>query len=138
MSTPTRSILLLLCLAPLALPTAGCIVAAGAVGGYVLYDEVGAGGAVAHVTFDVDEVWPTSQAVLREISEEEVTVVSNVVPREASTRIDERTISVQVLAFDLDHSVLRVEAKAGGLPDYHYAKMVRDRILERLSSMDQG
>lgn len=126
---PPRSARLVL-LIPLFLSPA-CVVAAGAVGGYVIHREFMAEqGHVAHLTYDVDEVWATAREVLAEWSAEPPTIQD--FPRQARATVEAHEVIVTVEAFDVDRTILKVYAERSKLARREMSKRILDDIIAEL------
>lgn len=116
----------------LVLPTS-CGLAAGAGLGYVISREV-LPGAVheAHVAADVDLVWPMTMESLEILHDlgSEVSVTEGT--RRVETRIDGSVVTVQVAAYEMDRTVVNVEAQGPLRDDPHTARVVLENILDRV------
>lgn len=89
---------------------------------------------VAQVDRDVDAVWPSVKETLAILNDLEAgDVVTSEFPRTAFGRVDGASIEVAVEAYDLDRTVIRVQAENRlGASDVKSAERVLTRILERL------
>ena len=112
--------------------SAGCIaVAAGATAGYLISREVTADKAQsATVALDVDRVWSAAQDTLRAKSEKGVSVQSY--PRIVRGVVDGADVSIEVQAYDLDRTVILVEARKTLGPAPETAERVLNALLDRL------
>jgi hypothetical protein len=114
------------------LSAAGCIaVAAGATAGFLVSREVKAGDVQsATVALDVERVWSEAQATLRSLSTKGVSVQSS--PRIVKGVVEGADVSIEVQAYDLDRTVVLVEAKKTMQPVGTVAERVLDALLDRL------
>jgi hypothetical protein len=112
--------------------TASCIgLAAGA--GFLVSQDIRGNEHTAHVTYDVDRVWPVAQSAVREMAGMNPVSVTSGVPRTIKTRIDGRDVTVTVEAYDVNQSLIRIQAWHLMVADSAQADRVRDRIIARLA-----
>lgn len=127
----TRHLIALSLLAGLPL-LPGCIVAAAAVGGAVaapaLMDD---NTYISHLNYNSNLVWAQTKATLTKKSLDPIDVDES--RRRAIAQIDGATVTCSVETYDLNVSVLKVQAKKFGFPDNEIGKIVLDRITADLS-----
>jgi hypothetical protein len=114
------------------LSAAGCVaVAAGATAGYLVSKETLEGEVQqATVALDVEKVWREAQATLRTLSTKGVSVQAS--PRIVRGEVDGADVSIEVQAYDLDRTVILVEAKKTLSPAGTVAERVLNAVLDRL------
>lgn len=104
----------------------------GAGAGYVISQEIISDKAqVAHVTSDVEDVWKAAVESLDILGIEELQL-NNGPPRTAVGNYRKGKLSLQVEAFDIDHTILRVDYDRTALPDGKVAEEVMNYVLDRL------
>jgi hypothetical protein len=119
----------------LVLALGGCVVAVGAGAGYVVSHEVLPNDVhAAQVERDVDLVWPCVRETLEILKEPKSQVLSQEDPRLATANVDGAFVTVEVIAYDLDRTEIRVQAQKTIGNESAAAAAVLNRILERLSS----
>lgn len=125
----------LLC-APLLLAAAsvlpGCALVAGAGVGYVVSQQVLGDVHVSQVQDDVDRVWAVTQETLAVLVDPGTDLSIQDYPRVAKCRIGGAEVVVEVEAYDLDRTLLRVKAKKYLASDGATAAQVMGDIIERL------
>lgn len=110
--------------------SSGCIAAAGAGAGVLVTHEfMNDTPHVAHVQFDVDQVWPTTIDTIRELGATEVQVQNY--PRLLEADVYGGRVYLQVEAFDLDHTVVRVSFRKHRLLDHRTAEEILQRLMTR-------
>ena len=114
----------------------GCALAlfgAGAGAGYVITRELeGEGGLESEVREDVDVVWLASIESLDILHDLKTDVIVQDSPREARAVVDGREITLQVDAYDLNRTILRVQAQGPLGVDEDAARRVMEDIVARL------
>ena len=117
----------------LALASSGCVaVAAGATAGFLVSREVQADDVQsATVALDVDRVWKAAQDLLRAKSSKPVLVET--FPRVVRGVVDGADVSIEVQAYDLDRTVILVDARKMYMPAGETAERVLNALLDRLS-----
>ena len=115
----------------LVVPTlSGCIAAAGLGAGALLTHEVLADTPhVAHVRLDVDDVWPATVAALRDMGATDVTVQNY--PRLVTATIYDGEVVLKVEAYDIDHTIVRLQYRRNGLIDNRHGERVLEEVLKR-------
>jgi hypothetical protein len=114
----------------LLLPTlllSSCIaVAAGATAGFLIHREVREGVHSATVTLDAERTFRGAEECLRSMSSDKVLVQTS--PRIVRGEVDGADVSIEVQAYDLDRTVILVEAQK----DFGRADPVAERVLNAL------
>ena len=119
-----------LLLAPLLLVSSGCIAAAGLGAGALVTHELMANTPhVAHVQLDVDTVWPMTIEALHDMGGTEVEVQNY--PRQAEARVYGGKVYLQVEAFDLDHTLVRLQFRKHRIIDNLTAEELLQGLLRR-------
>jgi hypothetical protein len=117
----------------LAFPTGGCVLIAGAGAGYVISREISAGDIYsAELEADADHVWEATREALEILADLNCEPVFTSSSRTARAKIDGAEVVVEVEAFDLGRSLLRVQAKKLMHSDAHTAELVQRKIIDRL------
>ena len=131
MRIPRTRFLTLLFLAPL---LHGCVaVAAGAGAGYLIHREVTDESHSVQVQMDVDAVWASVRETLAIDADLNFEVEVADFPRVAKTRIDGADVRVEVEAYDIDRTLVRVRAARFDIAnDGPLAERTLNRILDRL------
>lgn len=111
---------------------ASCVaVAAGAAAGYVISSEVMPGEVhTVTVADDVDVVWSSAKSALTSISTEPLDVTE--MPRIAKGVVDGCDVTLEVQAFDIDRTVINVQAEKYKTTRGATAQRVIDRVLAEL------
>ncbi len=134
----TRKILGTLGLLGLFLLPSGCAAAIAGVGAGLIIsrDVLPNETATAQVRLDVEAVWPSVKETLSILNDLQAgDVVFSEYPRTALGRVDGSRIDVAVEAYDLERTVIKVQAEARlGTSDLETAEMVLTKILDRLAS----
>lgn len=118
-----------LLLAPLALASTSCIAAVGVgAGAVVTHEFLSDTPHVAHVQQDVDEVWPTTVETLRELGATEVEVTDY--PRLVEANVQGGRIYVTVEAYDLNHTVVRLQFRKHRMIDNRTAEQLLQKLIE--------
>lgn len=127
-----RSILPLFAALALVPSTAGCVAAAVGVGaGYLISREVLPNDLhTAQVQADVDHTWQVAQETMEMLSMEPVEVQD--FPRRLTGEVDGADVVVEVLAYDLDRTVIRVSAEKYTVSKSETANRVLTKIIDRL------
>ncbi len=118
-------------LAPLIALAGGCVVAAGAVGGIIISQEVLDDKAVeTRVDRPVREVWPIVRSYMSTTSPDLIAV------DEAHTTVQANLyaarVTVRVYGYDADRTVMLVSAKKAGFSDEKAALHVSEQLAARL------
>ncbi len=116
----------------------GCVgVAAGAVGAVVITQEMLDNNTyVSQLNEDVKTVWSTVKIFLAENSLELIETDDHA--RLAKAKIDGAMVEVQVEAYDLDKTIMRVAARRFGVNDGELARTIMERILRQLEHQRGG
>lgn len=110
----------------------GCVLLAGAGAGLVISQEVLKDQeVVAHLQVDVDRSWEAAQEVMHERAFEIVGVQDY--PRQIEGKVGQAQVVVQVEAFDLDRSIVRVSATKFMVNNVGEAERMLDAIVQRLA-----
>ena len=128
------AILLCAALAPL---LSGCVaLAAGAAGAMIATDVLENQTYVAQFNMDADELWHSAKATVSHSSTDPIEVDRDL--RTVRAKIDGAVVVVSVETFDLNQSLLRVEAKKYGMVNGEIANMVLQSIVDDLDETQQG
>ena len=112
--------------------SASCLgLAAGA--GFLISQDVSGNKHVSHVSYDVDRVWPATQAAVREMAGTNPVTVSSGVPRMIKTRIEGRDVTITVEAYDVDQTLIKIEAWMVAVADPKMAESISNRIIAQLA-----
>ncbi len=115
----------------------GCILVAGAGAGYIISKEVNEDDVyVAEVAKDVEVVWAAVGESLEILCDVGETVEITEGQRIAKTKVNGADVVVEVVAFDIDRTMLRVRADKPLTSDGHTAELVQRHILDRLRTME--
>ena len=129
---PTLS--LVLSLSPIVGLSGGCVVAAAAGAGYLISQEVLPNEVhTARVRDDAEEVFDVAKETLGFLIEPGTEVRATASPRTTTGTVDGATVTVTVEAYDLDHTIVSVQAERPLRRDGTTAQEVLDAILERLA-----
>lgn len=113
------------------LPLSSCIVVAGAGAGYLVSREVLPNDVYqAQVAQDVDTVWAQAKTTLRDMKIGEFKTTDY--PRRIETTVDEADIEVVVEAYDLNRTIIKVQAERYLTSKGAIAEKVLNRILDDL------
>lgn len=85
---------------------------------------------VSHIERDISFVWPEVKIYLSEASLDLIEVDEST--RTAKARIDGADVRASVEAWDMDRTIIRMEAKRFGVNDGEMARTIMERIHERL------
>lgn len=113
----------------------GCVavVAAGAVGGYVISNDI-VGNSIyeTRLNLDISKVWPTVKTTLSDTALDTIEIDEGV--RMAKAKIDGASVTVSCEAYDLDKTIMRTRAsKYGGtMNDADMARLIQEKILRNL------
>jgi hypothetical protein len=125
---------LALSLALLAPLTAGCFVAAAAGAGYVVSTQVLPNNVhVAQVALDVEKVWPSVKETVGFFQSPGTELEIQEMPRSIQARVDGAKVQVEVEAYDIDQTMIRVVAEKYLAKDNATAAEVLQSILDRLN-----
>ena len=125
--------ILALCLSVLPLPFAtGCVAAAFGVGaGFLISQEVLPNGVhTAQVMVDVEQAWTASRDTMEAMSFEPIEVQDY--PRKITGKVENAKVTVEVMAYDLDHTTITVQAEKYLVSQSETARRVIDKIINRL------
>ena len=115
----------------------GCILVAGAGAGYIISKEINKDDVyVAEVARDVDLVWTVVGESLEILCDVGKAVEITEGKRIAKTKVNGADVVVEVVAFDLDRTMLRVRADKPLASDPRTAEMVQRHILDRLRTAE--
>jgi hypothetical protein len=107
-----------------------CIAAAGlGAGALVTHEFLADTPHVAHVRLDVDEVWPSTVEALRAMGATDLEVQNY--PRIVTANVYDGELVLSVEAFDLDHTVVKLQFRKNGLIDNPHGERVLEEILKR-------
>lgn len=120
----------LLLAAALGLLTSSCIVLAGAGAGYLISQEVTGDTHQAQVLEDVDTVWAQSQETVARHAEDGVETTDY--PRRIEADIDGAAVEVEVQAYDLNRTIIKVKAKRYLARDSELAAWLLNEIIDDL------
>ncbi len=90
----------------------------------------------SQIRVDVEEVWHVAQDVFGIMSSEPLRVTE--FPRTLYGKVDSAKVTVQVLAFDLNRTTVKVRAKRLGFSDSQIAGRVLDTLLAKLEERNPG
>jgi hypothetical protein len=115
----------------LAVPAlSGCIAAAGgAAGALVTHELLTNSPHIAHVRLDVDEVWPATVEALRDMGATDLEVQNY--PRVVKASVYDGELVLKVEAFDLDHTVVKLQFRKNGLVDSPNGERVLEEVIKR-------
>jgi hypothetical protein len=85
---------------------------------------------VSHIERDISFVWPEVKIYLSEASLDLIEV--DEAKRTVKARIDGADVMASVEAWDMDRTIVRMEAKRFGVNDGEMARTIMERIHERL------
>lgn len=128
-----RRFLVPLSLTLVSLLPAGCVaLAGGAAAGFLISQEVLPNSVhTATVSRDVETVWTQAQGALGRLSSEPMQVTE--FPRTAVGQVEGTTVTVKVHAYDLDLTVISVEAERFLVSRGEVARRVLDTILDQMN-----
>lgn len=133
MSRTHRTRILPLLLALTAAPLTSCILVAGAGVGYVVSQNVLPNDVhVSEVADDVDTVWSSVTQSMEILVDPGSELLINDIPRSIQCKVDGAKVKVEVEAFDIDRTTIRVQAEKYLAPDNEAANDVMNTILRRL------
>lgn len=113
------------------LPLSSCLLVAGAGAGYLVSQEVLPNDVhQAQVKEDVGTVWAQAQETLRDMKIGEFKTTDY--PRRIETTVDACDVEVVVEAYDLNRTIIKVQAEKGFTSKGEVAKKVLNRILDDL------
>ncbi|MFT4711241.1 MAG: hypothetical protein ACJAZ8_002057 [Planctomycetota bacterium] len=113
----------------LALPS--CLLIAGGAAGYVVSQEVLPGNVhTSIVLFDVDTTWASAQETM--LSKAEDGIETTDYPRRIEAEVAGANVEVNVEAYDMNRSLIRVKASRFLSADNDVAKMVLNKIVDDL------
>ena len=84
---------------------------------------------VAHVRLDVDEVWPATVEALRDMGATDLDVQNY--PRLVTANVYDGELVLKVEAYDLDHTVVRLQFRKNGLIDNPHGQRILEEVLKR-------
>ncbi len=115
--------------ATLVLACSSCIAAAGiGAGALVTHEFLADTPHVAHVQMDVDDVWPVTVDTLRGLGATEVEVQTY--PRLVEANVQGGKVYVTVEAYDLDHTIVRLQFRKHRLVDHRTAEQILQTLIE--------
>jgi len=118
------------------LGSAGCLVAAGAAAGYIVYTQVLPNNVhVAQVMFDVDQVWPSVKETMTFYQSPGTELAIQDFPRTIEAKVAGAKVLVEVEADDIDLTTIRVTADKYLSKDDATAAEVMEGILKRLREL---
>ena len=85
---------------------------------------------ISHIERDVSFVWPEVKLYLSETSLDLIEVDEEL--RTVEARIDGADVLASVEAWDIDRTIVRVQARKFGVNDGEMARVIMDRIHQRL------
>ena len=106
-----RRLALLTALASLLLAHASCLLVAGAGAGYVISRQIDDEQDVARVSLDIDRTWTSVQTTMQVLQDVDGDYAVKEFPRSVVATVDGCTVTVEVEAYDLDVSLIRVYAE---------------------------
>ena len=131
MKRKTASILLVL---TAALSSSSCLALAGVGVGYIISREELANSTFeARVRDDVENVWPLVQEAFEILHDPRSETVVVEEPRRIEGQVDYSKVTIHIDAYDLDLTVIRVQAASYGTADRATAQEVLEYVLDRLS-----
>jgi len=115
----------------LCLPATSCILAVGAGAGYLVSQEVLPNDVLqAQVKLDVDTVWAQAQATVRDMKVGDFETTDY--PRRIETTVDRCDVEVVVEAYDLNRTIIKVQAERFTTSKEETARKILNRILDDL------
>lgn len=115
----------------LPLVSSSCVAALGVGAGIVASQELANNNTyITHLNQDVKTVWPQVKLFLADASMELIEMDDEL--RVARARIDGSVVTVGVEAYDIDRTVMKVNARKFGVNDGEMARIVTERIQHRL------
>lgn len=90
----------------------------------------------AQVRVDVEEVWYVAQDVFGVMSSEPLRITE--FPRTLHGKVDSGRVTIQVLAFDLNRTTIKVGAKRLGFSDSRIATRVLETLLAKIEERNPG
>jgi hypothetical protein len=128
MKLSTRSLL------ALSLPfLSGCVLAAGAGVGYVVYEKaLNDNVHEAQVKDEVDHVWASVQETMGILIDPKTELKVHTFPRTIEAKVDGAAVRVEVETYDVQRTIIRVRAEKLLGHDSGTASVVINKILDRL------
>lgn len=126
-----RKLTLLLAIPFLALTSlSSCIAVAGVgAGALVANDYLSDTPHVAHIPIDVEQLWPATVENLTAMGGTELKIQNY--PRLVEGKLYGGQVFVKVEAYDIDHSVLRMQFRKSGLIDNSTAESILSELINR-------
>ncbi len=84
---------------------------------------------VAHIPVDVDRIWPDTVENLTQMGATEMQIQNY--PRVIQAKVYEGEIYVKVEAYDIDHSILRLQFRKNGFINNSTAESIMAELLNR-------
>ena len=110
-----------------------CALMAGAAAGGAVYNEFAENKVYeAHFALDSEEVWHSAKSTVSHMATDPITVDRDM--RSLTAKIEGTVVVVSVETFDLNQSILRVEAKYYGVVDGETGGLVLAKIREGLET----
>jgi len=110
-----------------------CALMAGAAAGGAVYNEFAENKVYeAHFGLDAEAVWHSAKATVSHMATDPIEVDSDL--RSLTAKIDGTVVVVSVETFDLNQSILRIEAKYYGVVDGESGNRVLTKIKEGLET----
>ena len=107
-----------------------CIAVAGVgAGALVANDYLSDTPHVAHIPVDVEVIWPATVEHLSQMGATEMEIQNY--PRLIKAKVYEGTISIKVEAYDLDHTVIRLQFRKTGLIDNTAGESILSELIHR-------
>ena len=89
---------------------------------------------VAHIPMDVEEIWPATVDNLTEMGATNIQIQNY--PRIIQANVYDGEIYLKVEAYDLDHTVVRMQFRKNRLIDNHTAESILAELLNRYDFKD--
>lgn len=110
-----------------------CALMAGAAAGGAVYNEFADNKVYeAHFTMDAEELWHSAKATVSHMATDPITVDRDL--RSLTAKIDGTVVVISVETFDLNQSILHVEAKYYGVVDGETGSQVLAKIREGIEA----
>ena len=114
----------------LALASSSCIVLAGAGAGYLISQEVAGATHQAQVQLDVDSVWAQAQETIAGHADDGIETTD--FPRRIEAVVDGASVEVEVQAYDLNRTIVKVTATRYLSKDGEIASWLLNEIVDEL------
>jgi len=116
----------------LALASSSCIVLAGAGAGYLISQEVSGATHQAQVQLDVNTVWDQAQETVARHAEDGIKTTD--FPRRIEAEVDGASVEVEVQAYDLNRTLIKVTASRYLSKDSEIASWLLNQVVDDLDS----